>query len=69
MSVMPLTGPDREDLEEKLANLWTDNADTQTLMEYFYNAQMEYLQDIDDEKLIEHCEDNGIELPEYLIKA
>jgi len=69
MSVMPLTGPDREDLEEQLANLWTDNADTQTLMEYFYNAQMEFLKDLDDNELLTYCDDNGIELPEYLIKA
>jgi len=69
MSVMPLTGQDREDLEEKLADLWTNNADMQTLAEYFYNAQMEFLKDLDDNDLLTYCDDNGIELPEYLIKG
>jgi hypothetical protein len=69
MSVMPLTGQDREDLEEKLADLWTDNADMQTLAEYFYNTQMEFLKDLDDNELLTYCDDNGIELPEYLIKG
>jgi len=56
----------RYEVMEKLANDWLNCADMQTLEEYFFNAQMEYLEDIDDEKLIEHCEDMDIDISEFL---
>ena len=56
----------RYEVMEKLANDWLNCADMQTLEEYFYNAQMEYLEDIDDEKLIEHCQDMDIDISEFL---
>ena len=59
----------RYELMEKLANDWLDCADMKTLEEYFFNAQMEYLDELDDEKLIEHCQDMDIDLKDYLINA
>jgi hypothetical protein len=56
----------RYEVMEKLANDWLNCADMQTLEEYYFNAQMEYLQDIDDEKLIEHCQDMDIDISEFL---
>jgi hypothetical protein len=56
----------RYEVMEKLANDWLNCADMQTLEEYYFNAQMEYLEDIDDEKLIEHCEDMDIDISEFL---
>jgi len=56
----------RYEVMEKLATDWLNCADMQTLEEYYFNDQMEYLQDIDDEKLIEHCEDMDIDISEFL---
>jgi hypothetical protein len=56
----------RYEVMEKLANDWLNCADMQTLEEYYFNAQMEYLEDIDDEKLIEHCQDMDIDISEFL---
>jgi hypothetical protein len=58
----------RYELMEKIANDWLDCADMKTLEEYFYNAQMEYLDELDDDKLIEHAQDMDIELTEFLEK-
>jgi hypothetical protein len=58
----------RYEVMEKLANDWLNCADMQTLEEYYFNAQMEYLEDIDDEKLIEHCQDMDIDISEFLEK-
>jgi hypothetical protein len=56
----------RYEVIEKLATDWLNCADMQTLEEYYFNAQMEYLEDIDDEKLIEHCQDMDIDISEFL---
>jgi hypothetical protein len=56
----------RYEVMEKLAKDWLDCADMQTLEEYYFNAQMEYLEDIDDEKLIEHCQDMDLDISEFL---
>ena len=56
----------RYEVMEKLANDWLNCADMQTLEEYYFNAQMEYLEDIDDEKLIEHCQDMDLDISEFL---
>jgi hypothetical protein len=56
----------RYELMEKIANDWLNVADMQTLEEYFFNAQMEYLDELDDDKLIEHAQDMDIELTEFL---
>jgi len=56
----------RYELMEKIANDWLDCADMKTLEEYFFNAQMEYLDELDDDKLIEHAQDMDIDLTEFL---
>jgi hypothetical protein len=56
----------RYEVMEKLATDWLNCADMKTLEEYYFNDQMEYLQDIDDEKLIEHCQDMDIDISEFL---
>ena len=56
----------RYELMEKLANDWLNCADMKTLEEYFFNAQMEYLEDLDDAQLIEHAQDMDIDLTEFL---
>lgn len=57
------------ELCEKLANEWLECADMRTLEEYFINAQMEYLEDLalnDPDKILEHCEDIGIDYKPFL---
>ena len=56
----------RYELMEKIANDWLDCADMKTLEEYFFNAQIEYLEDLDDDQLIEHAKDMDIDLTEFL---
>ena len=56
----------RQELMEKIANDWLDCADMKTLEEYFLNAQMQYLEDLDDDQLIEHAKDMDIDLTEFL---
>ena len=58
----------RYEVMEKLATDWLNCADMKTLEEYYFNDQMEYLQDIDDEKLIEHCQDMDLDISEFLEK-
>ena len=41
----------RYELMEKIANDWLDCADMKTLEEYFFNAQMEYLDELDVDNL------------------
>ena len=60
MRVEKLSEASRDDLEERLAELWTQNADLKDLQEYFYNAQREYLKDLDDAELLGLCDDNGV---------
>jgi hypothetical protein len=56
----------RQELMEKIANDWLDCADMKTLEEYFLNAQIQYLEDLDDDQLIEHAKDMDIDLTEFL---
>lgn len=58
----------RDELIEKLATEWLNVADMQTLEEHYYNSNVEYLDDIDDEQLLQHCEDMDIDLTDFLEK-
>lgn len=58
----------RDELIEKLATEWLNVADMKTLEEHYYNSNVEYLDDIDDDQLLEHCEDMGIDLTDFLEK-
>lgn len=51
----------RELIIEKLAEKFTDDADIDTLMEFFYDAQVIYLEELHDDELIELMEENEIE--------
>ena len=46
---------------EKMAQEWTDSADLDSLMEFFYYAQVEYLESLNDEQLKEIFEENDID--------
>lgn len=39
------------ELIEQLAQTLTDNADLDSLMEFFYNAQLSYFEDLDENEL------------------
>ena len=56
-----LTNEKRAELMDKLANQWTDNADLDCLMEFFYDAQMEYLDDLPEPELLELLKENDID--------
>jgi len=52
----------RDNIIEALAQKWTDNADTNSLMEFLYYAQVKYLEDFTDEELLTEAEENCIEI-------
>ena len=52
----------RDNIIEALAQKWADdNADTNSLMEYYYYA-VKYLGDFTDEELLTEVEENDIEI-------
>lgn len=48
----------REYLISKIAQKWTDDADTDALMTAFYDLQVEYLESLSDEELNEEFNDS-----------
>lgn len=50
----------KQELINKLAQEWTDNADLDSLMEFFYDAQVEYLESLNDKEFAEVLEENDI---------
>lgn len=50
----------RETLIEMIAQEWTDNADLSSLMEFFYNEQVKYLDDLTDSELLEKADESGL---------
>lgn len=52
-----LTDSQRASLQEFLAKFWLDNISLRDLEQFFYEAQLEYLQLYSDEELIGEVED------------
>ena len=59
---------DRNALIEKLANQMTDNADLDTLMEYYYSGTIDYLDDLTDEDLLNEADWNNVSTKEFEIE-
>ena len=47
---------DRNTLIENLANYMTDNADLETLQDYFYEGTIDFLSDLSDEELLDRAD-------------
>jgi len=51
---------DRDTLIEMIADKMTDDADLETLQEYYYGGTVEFLDDLSDEELLEQADWAGI---------
>lgn len=60
-----LTSNSRYSLIEKLAEKLTDDADMETVLSYFYQAQLEYFDGLSDEDLLNEAEGIGFDVTEY----
>lgn len=52
----------RTDLMEQLAQKWTDEADIDTLMNFFFDYQYQFLEDLDDNELLDHADNSGFDV-------
>ena len=59
---------DRNALIESLAQHMTDNADLDTLMEYFYDGTVEFLDDLSDEDLLNEAEWNTFSTKKFEVE-
>ena len=59
---------DRNALIESLAQHMTDNADLDTLMEYFYDGTVEFLHDLTDEDLLNEAEWNTFSTKKFEVE-
>jgi hypothetical protein len=51
---------DRESIIDRLVEQWTDSMDIGDLMNFFADAQREYLNQESDADLLVHCDNSGI---------
>lgn len=51
----------RDEMIEVLAQKWTDEMDVDALMEFFFNEQVKFLEDLTDEDLLNEAKENGIQ--------
>ncbi len=58
---MKLSQEIRDEMIEKMAQKLTDDVDLDSLMDFFYQAQCEYFNDLDDDELSQQYEDLEIE--------
>jgi hypothetical protein len=58
---MELSKELRKKMIDAIAQKLTDNADLDMLMEFFYDAQYEYFDDLDDNEIVEKYEELEIE--------
>lgn len=60
---------DRNALIEKLAEHMADNADLETLQEYYYSGTIDYLDDLTDEDLLSECDWQDFDTKEFEIEG
>lgn len=51
----------RTKIIETLAQKWTDEADLDVLIDYFYSEQINYLEELSDDNLLSEAKINNIE--------
>lgn len=56
---------DRNTLIEKMAEQMTDDADLDTIKNYFYEGTIDFLDDLSDEELLEQADWVGFDTSEY----
>jgi len=60
---------DRDQLEEDCAQQITDAADIKTLVQYFYDMQLAWYEDLSDIEMIEFAEEQAsLDAKEYYLK-
>lgn len=60
---------DRNALIEKMADQMTDNADLETLQEYYYSGTIDYLDDLTDEDLLSEADWQSVDVKEFEIEG
>lgn len=58
----------RSELIDVIADRNTENTDLKDLMQYYYDAQVDYLDDLSDEELLEAAEWAGVETDEFEVE-
>ena len=51
----------RDDLANRIAEFWTNNADLKDLEIFYYEAQMQFLSELPDDELLQFAKDNDIQ--------